>query len=389
MNSSKTKILSVLGTRPEAIKMAPVIHELRKYPEDFHSVVCVTGQHRHMLDQVLELFDIQPDYDLDVMEPNQQLSKLTAGMLSGLSPLITEIEPDWILAQGDTTTVLAAALCAFYHKIKFGHVEAGLRTGDINNPYPEEMNRRIADNLSAVLFAPTEKSRLSLLFEGFPDERITVTGNTVIDALLKVADYPYNWSTGPMANLPREKSLVLVTAHRRESFGRPLHEMCLAVRDLALRFESEGVHFIYPVHLNPHVRETAGQVLSEITNVSLIEPLDYLSLVHLMKRSILILTDSGGIQEEAPSLGVPVLVMRETTERPEGVEAGVVKLVGTDRNRIVQETEYLLLNKAERTVMSRRVNPYGDGNAASRVVSALFENSPVEANPEKMAALTG
>jgi UDP-N-acetylglucosamine 2-epimerase (non-hydrolysing) len=370
-------VLSVIGTRPEAIKMAPVIKELGRHGGRVRSVVCVTAQHREMLDQVLNLFSIRPDYDLNIMRPDQALTRLTADLLMGLESVVEETKPDWILAQGDTTTVLATALVAYYHKVSFGHVEAGLRTGDLYRPFPEEANRRIADSLSELLFAPTERARQALLQEGIPAERILVTGNTVIDALLAVAAQPYDWSNGPLANIPGDHQLVLVTAHRRESFGAPLQEICLAVRDLALRFQSHGIHFVYPVHLNPNVRRPVEQILSGVPNVSLIEPLDYFSMVHLMKRSILILTDSGGIQEEAPSLGVPVLVMREKTERPEGIEAGVARLTGTQRRRIVEEAERLLLDPSARAAMANAVNPYGDGKAAVRIVSALLEQASV------------
>jgi len=368
-------VLSVIGTRPEAIKMAPVIKELGRHGDRVRSVVCVTAQHREMLDQVLNLFNIRPDYDLNIMRPGQALTRLTADLLTSLDPVVEEIKPDWILAQGDTTTVLAAALVAYYHKVPFGHVEAGLRTGDRYRPFPEEVNRCIADSLADLLFAPTERARQALLREGIFAVRILVTGNTVIDALLSVAEQPYDWSSGPLASLPDNARLVLITAHRRESFGAPFREICFAIRELALQFESYGVHFVYPVHPNPNVRQPVGEILSGIPNVSLIEPLDYLSLVHLMKRSTLILTDSGGIQEEAPSLGVPVLVMRDTTERPEGVEAGVARLVGAQRDRIFAEAKHLLQDPVAHAAMATRANPYGDGRAASRIVSALLERA--------------
>lgn len=368
-------VLSVVGTRPEAIKMVPVIRELDKYADRVRSLVCVTGQHREMLDQVLDVFDIQPEYDLNLMQSDQTLSGLTANLFAGLDSVVARTNPDWILAQGDTTTVLVAALVAYYHRKPFGHVEAGLRTGDRYNPFPEEMNRRIADNLSELLFAPTSRSRQALLREGYPDERIRVTGNTVIDALLMMAAQPFDWSASPLAGLSPEKRLVLVTAHRRESFGPPFREMCLAIRDLARQFEPENVQFVYPVHLNPHVRQPVAEILSGVPNLTLTEPLDYLSLVHIMKRATLILTDSGGIQEEAPSLGVPVLVMRDTTERPEGVKAGVARLVGTQRHRIVAEATRLLCDATLHAVMATAVNPYGDGKAAARIVSNLLDRA--------------
>jgi len=373
--SKKLVILSILGTRPEAIKMAPVIKELDKYKNQVHSLVCVTGQHREMLDQVLTLFNIDPDYDLGVMRPDQALSQLTAELFSGLDSTVRGTKPDWVLAQGDTTTVLVASLVAFYERIPFGHVEAGLRTGDLSQPFPEEMNRRIADSIAHLHFAPTERNRQALLREGLPADKIIVTGNTVIDALLSIAAMPFDWSSGPLAGIPNDGKIVLITAHRRESFGTPLKEICLAIKELAHKFQSQGIHFVYPVHMNPKVRHAVEKILSNIDNVSLIEPLDYLSLVHLMKGSLLIMTDSGGIQEEAPSFGVPVLVMRKTTERPEGVDAGVSKVVGTEKTRICEEAERLLTDPAAYATMSKGTNPYGDGKAAGRIVSSLLEYS--------------
>jgi UDP-N-acetylglucosamine 2-epimerase len=366
------RVLSIIGTRPEAIKMAPVIRELARHGGKVRSVVCSTGQHREMLDQVFGLFDIKPDIDLRAMRINQSLAELTATLVSSLDSVVREIQPDWILAQGDTTTVLAASLSAYYHRVRFGHVEAGLRTGDLLRPFPEEGNRRIADILADFCFAPTERSRRALLREGIPDDRIGVTGNTVVDALLDIASRPYDWSVGPLSTLRNKQRVVLITAHRRESFGEPFREMCLAIREIAESYKDDGVHFVYPVHLNPNVQEPVGQILSGLPNLSLVPPLDYLSLVHLMKRATLILTDSGGIQEEAPSLHVPVLVMRDTTERPEGVEAGVVKLVGTSRERIVAETRSLMRDPQASKRISNMPNPYGDGHAAERIVSILL-----------------
>ncbi|MGC8668362.1 MAG: non-hydrolyzing UDP-N-acetylglucosamine 2-epimerase [Chthonomonadales bacterium] len=366
-------VLSVFGTRPEAIKMAPVVRRLQRYPEEIRSVVCSTGQHREMLDQVLALFDIRPDYDLNLMEPNQSLCRLTANLFLGLEPVLDVVRPDWVVAQGDTTTVLAASLAAYYKGARFAHVEAGLRTGDKRRPFPEEINRRLADAVSDLYFCPTDRARRTLLAEGYPDAAVLVTGNTVIDALLDVAARPYDWASGPLAGVPSAGPLVLVTAHRRESFGAPFRMLCEAIRELAERFPD--VHFVYPVHLNPNVRSPVEEILSARKNIHLLEPLDYLSLVHLMKRSTLILTDSGGIQEEAPGLGVPVLVMRDTTERPEGVEAGVVKLVGTDRALIVEEASRLLTDADARAAMASGVNPYGDGRAAERIVDALLARS--------------
>jgi len=368
-------VLNVFGTRPEAIKMAPVIMELGKHSNLVRSVICSVAQHREMLDQVLSVFEIEPDYDLDLMQPDQSLSQLTASLFAGLDPIVSEVKPDWILAQGDTTTVFVAAMVAFYHGIAFGHVEAGLRTGDKLRPFPEEINRRLADLVATAYFAPTENARQALLREGCSERDIYVTGNTVVDALNDAASREYDWKSGPLARLPLDKRLVLITAHRRESFGDPFRELCLAIRDLSRIFANDGVHFIYPVHLNPNVRQPVRDILSGLSNVSLIEPLDYLSLVHLMKRSTLILTDSGGIQEEAPGLRIPALVMRDTTERPEGIEAGVVRLVGTQHCRIIAEAEKLLRNPAEHAAMATGINPYGDGKAAKRIVSILLERS--------------
>ncbi len=370
-------VLSIIGTRPEAIKMAPVVKELEKYPERIRSIVCVTGQHREMLSPILSLFGIRSDYDLDVMQPNQSLSDLTARILTRLDPIIGEVAPNWILAQGDTTTVLVAALASYYHRIKFGHVEAGLRTGDRYQPFPEEMNRHVADVLADRLFAPTERSRQALLREGIAEGNILVVGNTVIDALFTAVQAPYDWPNGPLGGIPTGKRIVLITAHRRESFGAPLREICAAVKKLALKFHSLGVHFVYPVHLNPNVRGPAQEILGKESNVSLIDPIDYLSLVNLMGRSTLILTDSGGIQEEAPSLRVPVLVMRDVTERPEGVEAGVVKVVGTTKSRIIKATERLLMDPQARAAMVTGNNPYGDGRAAVRIVSNLLGDASI------------
>lgn len=364
-------ILSIFGTRPEAIKMAPVVQQLNRYPGQIRSTVCVTAQHRQMLDQVLDLFNIRPDYDLNLMRPNQTLAQITAAMIQGLDPVLQEVQPDWILVQGDTTTVMAASLVAFYHRVKVGHVEAGLRTRDKYQPFPEEINRRVTDVIADLFFAPTEWSRQNLLRESVPAELIHVTGNTVIDALLQVAARDYDWLSGPLVNIPQGKQLVLITAHRRESFGESFRNLCLAIRDLAQHYQ-QAYHFVYPVHLNPNVQAPVHEILGQQENISLIEPLDYLPLVQLMKHSSLILTDSGGIQEEAPSLGVPVLVLRETTERPEAIEAGTAKLVGTDRARIVSTASRLLDDPEAHAQMARAVNPYGDGQAARRIVEILL-----------------
>ena len=367
-----TKVLVVMGTRPEAIKLAPVIRALQQRAGEIEYAVCVTGQHREMLDQVLRLFEIVPEHDLDVMEPDQTLAGLTARLLERLDRLVLETRPDWILAQGDTTSVLAASLVAFYRRLRFGHVEAGLRTGDLQRPFPEEANRRIADLLATAYFAPTERARRTLLAEGVTDGSIWMTGNTVVDALLEIAGREYRWDDGPLAVVPTDARLVLVTAHRRESFGQPFRDLCLAIRDLAVRFADQRLHVVYPVHLNPNVQRPVHELLSGVPNVTLLPPLDYLSLVQLMKRATLILTDSGGIQEEAPTFGVPTLVMRETTERPEAVEVGVARLVGTARKRIVHEATTLLTDPVAQARIRLATNPYGDGRAGERIVKVLL-----------------
>lgn len=370
-------VLSVIGTRPEAIKMAPVLRALDDCATQLRSIVCVTSQHREMVDPVLALFGIRPHFDLDVMEPGQTLSTLTARLLAKLTPVIDETAPDWILAQGDTTTVFVTSLGAFYHKIKFAHVEAGLRTGNLSQPFPEEMNRRFADSVAAMHFAPTSQNRENLLREGITENKIIVTGNTGIDALLWAARVPYDWSAGPLQHILADKQLVLITAHRRESFDEPLREICLAIRDLAWQYAADGVHFVYPVHPNPNVVSTVFEILADIPNVSLLKPIDYLSMVHLMKRAVLILTDSGGVQEEAAAFGIPVLVLRKVTERPEGIEAGAAKLVGTQRAEIVAKVSALLREPSLRQKMVISSNPYGDGRAAKRIAAALRNSETV------------
>lgn len=370
-------VLAILGTRPDAIKMAPVIKELRRHASQLNTVVCSTAQHREMLDQVLELFAIRPDVDLNVMQPNQSLAALTANLTTALDNLVQKVQPDWILAQGDTTTTMVAGLVAFYRRVKFGHVEAGLRTGNLHHPFPEEINRRIADLVADLYFAPTVRAREVLVREGVAADRILLTGNTVVDALLDIAARPVDPSHGILARLHEKSRVVLVTAHRRESFGEPFRELCQAIRDLAVRFADQHVQFLYPVHLNPNVQGPVREILSGLPNVHLLPPLGYLELVQVMKRSTLILTDSGGLQEEAPTLRVPVLVMRMTTERPEGIDAGVAKLVGTKRASIVQETTRLLTDPAAHATMATGQNPYGDGQAAVRIVSALL-GKPME-----------
>ena len=368
------RILSVAGTRPEAIKMAMVARTLSAADGIQHEL-CVTAQHRQMLDSVLRLFDLEPDYDLDVMTPGQDLTDVTGTVLNGMRDVLAEANPDRVLVQGDTATVLATALAAFYARIPVGHVEAGLRTGDMSAPWPEEMNRRLADTLSDRHYAPTETARENLLREGLPDAGIVVTGNTVIDALLHVVDQ-LNSDLGLLrqasARLPERDSdrrLILVTGHRRESFGAGFEQMCRALAQLSSR---DDVEIVYPVHLNPRVREPVFRHLAALPNVHLIEPLDYLAFVHLMNEAHLILTDSGGIQEEAPSLGKPVLVMRDKTERPEAVATGTVKLVGTDAHHITVEATRLLDDPEAYAAMARIHYPYGNGQASQRILEDLI-----------------
>jgi len=371
------KVLTVFGTRPEAIKMAPLVHALAQDSE-IEARLCVTAQHREMLDQVLQLFAIVPDYDLNIMRPGQGLTEITSRILEGLKAVFAEFKPDVVLVHGDTTTTFAASLAAFYHRIPVGHVEAGLRTGDLYSPWPEEANRTLTGRLASWHFTPTETARQNLLREGLPESRLFVTGNTVIDALFWVRDrvlsdeqlrntlatrYPF---------LEEGKKLILVTGHRRESFGDGFERICSALAEIARRHPEAQI--VYPVHLNPNVSEPVNRILSDIDNVVLIEPQEYLPFVWLMDRAWLILTDSGGIQEEAPSLGKPVLVMRETTERPEAVDAGTVRLVGTDIQKIVHETTRLLTDEEAWQSMSRAHNPYGDGLACERIVQALKNN---------------
>jgi UDP-N-acetylglucosamine 2-epimerase (non-hydrolysing) len=363
------KILSIFGTRPEAIKMAPVVKALRQHPGEFTSVVCVTAQHRQMLDQVLALFAITPDYDLNLMTADQTLAQITASALVQLDRVLAQEKPDWVLVQGDTTTALVGALAAFYQRVKVAHVEAGLRTWDKYQPFPEEINRQLADAICDLHFAPTPAAREHLLREGVREQSIVVTGNTVIDALLDVAKCEYDWQSGELAAVPRDQRLILVTAHRRENFGAPLENICAALRELAARFPD--VQLVYPVHLNPNVQRIVNQTLREVPNITLLPPLEYLPLVQLLREATLVLTDSGGLQEEAPSLGKPVLVLRAVTERPEGVAAGTVKLVGTDQATIVRETARLLTDQAEYERMARATNPYGDGQASRRIIESL------------------
>lgn len=370
-------VLNIFGTRPEAVKMAPVVLQLAA-TAGVESRVCVTAQHRQMLDQVLSVFKIVPDIDLNLMRPDQSLADLTAGILTHLDPVLKSEKPDWVLVQGDTTTVMTTALLCYYNRIRVGHVEAGLRTDDKWQPFPEEINRRIAGVVADLHFAPTQHARRNLLREGVPDERIVVTGNPVIDALQKIVTHPMPTETQELLDRtgirPGGRRLVLVTAHRRENFGKPLADICEALRGLAEQY-SDSIHLIYPVHLNPNVQQPVYQLLAGVPNITLLPPLDYLPMVHLMKRATLVLTDSGGIQEEATGLGVPTLVLREVTERPEGLEAGVLKLVGSDPARIVRESAQLLDDPDAHAAMAQAANPFGDGHAAERIVKALVNSS--------------
>jgi len=367
-------VLSIFGTRPEAVKMAPVIKALDQVSE-IDSRVCVTAQHREMLDQVLELFSIKPDYDLNLMRPNQSLARLTSEILEHIDPILASENPDWVLVQGDTTTVMATALAAFYRSIKIGHIEAGLRTGDKRQPFPEEINRRIAGTIADLHFAPTKVSRQNLLNEGIEDWRIAVTGNPDIDALhqivkLEVPTFVKGWLS-EWGISDGTKRLILVTAHRREAFGEPINNICCALKKIVESY-GDSIQVVYPVHLNPNIQEPVYRILEKVPNIHLLPPLDYLPLVHLMKAATLVLTDSGGIQEEATGLGKPTLVLREKTERPEGVNAGVLKLVGTDTNTIVEQTIKLLDDPQAYSEMAHASNPFGDGHASEKIVKALL-----------------
>ena len=378
-------MMLVFGTRPEAIKMAPLVKEFQKYPEKFKTIVCVTGQHREMLDQVLRIFDIQPDYDLNIMKQGQDLYDVTARVLTGMRDVLKETRPDIVLVHGDTTTSTAAALAAFYQQIPVGHIEAGLRTHNIYSPWPEEVNRQITGRIATYHFAPTSLSKDNLLQEGISGEQIIVTGNTVIDALYMVVEKIKNdgilscelekvlkASGYDISRLSDGKKLVLITGHRRENFGDGFISMCKAIKSLSEKYPE--VDFVYPMHLNPNVRKPIHEVFgkSQRANLFFIEPLEYLSFVYLMEKAAIVLTDSGGIQEEAPGLGKPVLVMRDTTERPEALAAGTVKLVGTNYDKIVNEVSGLLDSQEYYEKMSKAVNPYGDGKACSRIVKALY-----------------
>lgn len=370
------KILFIFGTRPEAIKVAPVINIFKNDSANIQTLVAVTAQHREMLDQVLSVFEIVPDYDLDLMSKNQTLASLTGKIMKETTDLLTKIQPDFVIVQGDTTTTFAASLAAFYHKVPVAHVEAGLRTRNIYSPFPEEVNRRITSSIASLHFSPTEQAKHNLVNEGFDEQTIKVTGNTVIDALLAVSrkiksdtslyeeklsnEYGINFDT---------KKMILVTGHRRESFGKPFESICNAIKHVA---KNNCVEIVYPVHMNPNIQETANSILSGISNVHLIQPQDYTTFIFLMQKAYLILTDSGGVQEEAPSLGKPVLVLRSTTERQEGVIAGTTRLVGTDCQTIITQVEILLNNKIEYEKMAQAVNPYGDGNASKRIFNSII-----------------
>jgi len=368
----KIKVMTVFGTRPEGIKMAPIIKVMEKV-EEIENVICVTAQHRQMLDQVLNLFNIEPHYDLNIFKPGQTLTEITMRALEGLEKVIIEEKPDILLVQGDTTTVFSAALAAFYQKVKIGHVEAGLRSGNLYSPYPEEANRKLTGVLTDYHFAPTKTNKENLLREGYPEERIFITGNTVIDALQYAVKEDYEFNI-PLLNKMdfKNKRVVLLTSHRRENIGRPMENIFSAINDITLKYED--VEVVFPIHLNPKVREIAYRVFEGNDRIHLIEPLDYEPFTNLMARVHMVVTDSGGLQEEAPSLGKPVLVIREETERPEGIEAGTARLVGTSYDGVYKEMDLLLSNKEEYDKMANAVNPYGDGKASERIVDIILKH---------------
>ena len=369
---NKIKVMTVFGTRPEGIKMAPIIKAMEK-EEKIENIVCITAQHREMLDQVLHLFNIKADYDLNIFKPGQSLTGITINALKGLEDVIQEVKPDVLLVQGDTTTVFSGALAAFYQKVKIGHVEAGLRSGNLYSPYPEEANRKLTGIMTDFHFAPTEESRENLLKEGYPDEKIFITGNTVIDALQYAIKEDYKFELPQLNELDYEnKKIVLLTSHRRENIGKPMKNIFSAINDVVNKYED--VEVVFPIHLNPKVREIAYSIFDENPKVHIIEPLDYEPFTNLMAKSYMIITDSGGLQEEAPSLGKPVLVIREETERPEGIEAGTAKLVGTNYDNVYKEMNILISNSEEYKRMANAVNPYGDGKAAKRIVDVIINN---------------
>ncbi len=365
------RLLITFGTRPEALKLAPLILAA-KNDKHLETIVCATGQHREIVEQVNQLFGIVPDYNLAIMQPGQTLHELTARVLTHLSPIIENTKPDWLIVQGDTTTVMAASLLAFYHRVKVGHVEAGLRTEDKFQPFPEEINRRIASVIADLHFAPTAQAKNNLLKEGIPTENILVTGNTIIDTLQFIAKRPYDLNNSVLKNIPFHRKLILVTAHRRENFGQPLIEICSAIKELTNSFDD--IHFIYPVHPNPNVHDVVYKELGNHLRITLLPPIDYESLVFLLKHVELVLTDSGGIQEEAPTFGLKVLILREKTERPEGVEAGIAKLVGTNPQRIIAGVMAVLKEREREQILSVE-NPYGDGKASNRIINALKEGT--------------
>ena len=372
MKQNKKNILLVFGTRPEVIKMAPVVKEFRKFPNRFRTIVCVTGQHRQMIDPLLKLFKIKVDVDLNLMRKNQTLEHITTAVLHEVGLLIEKHKIDCVVVQGDTTTAMAAALAGFYKKIKVAHVEAGLRTKDKYHPYPEEINRRIIDTFADHYFAHTQLAKQNLVKEGVKSSAIDVTGNTVIDALLETATKKYDFSRTPLAKAVDDpRRLILMTAHRRENFGQPIKDICEAVKMLAHEHR-KNFKFIYPVHLNPNIKGPATSILDNIDNVYLCEPLEYLPMVQLIKKSYLVLTDSGGLQEEAPSLGKPVLVLRQTTERPEGVTAGCVEVIGMNKRTIIKKVNKLIFDARKYQRMSKSANPYGDGKASQRIIKRLF-----------------
>jgi UDP-N-acetylglucosamine 2-epimerase (non-hydrolysing) len=377
----KIKVLVVFGTRPEAVKLAPVIKILEQHSEAVETVVCITAQHREMLDQILNTFNIIPDIDLNLMEHDQSLAQLTSRIFTDLDPVMKSTQPDWLLVQGDTTTVMAAALLGYYNNIKVGHVEAGLRSYDKWQPFPEEINRRLASVIADLHFAPTTNNKNNLINEGISQETIIVTGNPVVDALQQITAQPEPQQTTAILEkghiLPGDRRLVLVTAHRRENFDKPIRNICHALLTLAQTYKND-ITVVYPVHLNPNIQKPVYEILSGVENILLLPPMDYSPMVHLMKHATLILTDSGGLQEEAPSLGIPTLVLRERTERQEGIAAGTLRLVGTDPDRILSEARRLLDDSEAYAEMAGSINPYGDGHAAERIVSALLSTTKLK-----------
>lgn len=368
----KIKVITVFGTRPEGIKMAPIIKAMEKVPE-IENTICITAQHRQMLDQVLNLFNIEPDYDLNIFKPGQTLTEITMRALEGLEKVILEVKPDILLVQGDTSTVFSGALAAFYQKVKIGHVEAGLRSGNLYSPYPEEANRKLTGILTDFHFAPTETNRENLLKEGYPDEKIFITGNTVIDALGYAIKENYKFHTPLLNSIDyKNKKVILLTSHRRENLGKPMENIFSAIDDITLKYDD--VEVVFPIHLNPKVRDIANKIFKDNGRVHLIEPLDYEPFTNLMAKSYLVVTDSGGLQEEAPSLGKPVLVVREETERPEGIKAGTAKLVGTKYENIFNAIDLLVSNKTEYDKMANAVNPYGDGRASEKIVDIILKS---------------